>query len=117
MDNERAILALAALAQETRLEVFRLLVKHEPQGLPAGEIARRLGVAHTTLSAHLAGLTRAGLTKAERQSRSIIYRADLAAIQRLAEFLIEDCCRGMKDACGQVLAVGACIQSKETADV
>ncbi|MCI0466616.1 MAG: ArsR family transcriptional regulator, partial [Beijerinckiaceae bacterium] len=100
MNSDQAIEALAALAQETRLGVFRLLVKHEPQGLPAGEIARRLGVAHNTLSAHLAGLTRAGLTTAERQSRSIIYRANIAAIQRLAEFLIEDCCGGVPEACG-----------------
>src|SRR5450631_983652 len=103
MDSEKAILALAALAQATRLDVFRLLVKHEPEGLPAGEIARRLGVAHNTLSAHLGGLTRAGLTKAQRHSRSIVYRADLAALQRLASFLAEDCCGGLPAACEPVI--------------
>jgi ArsR family transcriptional regulator len=79
-----------------------LLVKHEPQGLPAGEIARRLGVAH--LSAHLAGLARAGLAKAEQHGRSIVYCANLAGIRRLAAFLVEDCCRGVPEACGPVMA-------------
>jgi ArsR family transcriptional regulator len=116
MNGDTAIQVLAALAQTTRLDVCRLLVKHEPDGLPAGEIARRLGVAHNTLSAHLAGLTRAGLTRAERQSRSIIYRADLAAIQRLVAFLVEDCCGGVPDECGQAIAADACFQSKVDAD-
>jgi ArsR family transcriptional regulator len=117
MDNGKAIRALAALAQATRLDVFRLLVKHEPEGLAAGEIARRLGVAHNTLSAHLAGLTRAGLTKAERHSRSIVYRADLAEIRRLAAFLVEDCCGGAPEACEPVMVERACFQPKVAADV
>jgi ArsR family transcriptional regulator, arsenate/arsenite/antimonite-responsive transcriptional repressor len=99
MNAEKAILALAALAQKTRLDVFRLLVKHEPEGLPAGEIARQLGVPHNTLSARLAGLTRTGLTHAERHSRSIVYRADLSLLRRLAAFLVEDCCDGAVEAC------------------
>ncbi len=77
MDPQPAILTLAALAQSTRLDVFRLLVKHEPDGLPAGDIARHLVVPHNTMSAHLGILSRAGLVRSERQSRSIIYRADL----------------------------------------
>lgn len=117
MDNDGAIQALAALAQATRLDVFRLLIKHEPGGLPAGEIARRLSVAHNTMSAHLAGLTRAGLTKAERHSRTIVYRADLAAIQRLAAFLAEDCCGGVPDSCGPVIDDRARCPSKVAADV
>jgi ArsR family transcriptional regulator len=92
MDNEAAIRALSALAQNTRLDVFRLLVTHEPKGLPAGEIARQLGVPHNTMSAHLGLLNRAGLIESARHSRSIIYRADLSAIRRLVAFLLENCC-------------------------
>jgi ArsR family transcriptional regulator len=117
MDHETAIQAFAALAQTTRLDVFRLLVKHEPEGLAAGEIARQLGVAHNTLSAHLAGLTRAGLTRAERHSRSITYRADLAVVRRLAAFLVEDCCGGVPEACEPVRAGRPEFQSKMAADV
>lgn len=117
MDDDTAIQVFAALAQGTRLDVFRLLVKHEPEGMPAGEIARQLGVAHNTVSAHLAGLTRAGLTHAERHSRSITYRADFVVIRRLAAFLVEDCCSGMPEACEPVMAGRADFQSKMTADV
>jgi DNA-binding transcriptional ArsR family regulator len=99
MEKEAAIQALAALAQDTRLDVFRLLVRNEPAGLPAGEIARRLGVPHTTMSAHLGQLSRSGLIWSERQSRSIIYRARISAVHRLAAFLLEDCCGGVREAC------------------
>ena len=75
-----AILALSALAQETRLDVFRLLVKHEPGGLPAGDIAKELAVPHNTLSSHLSILARADLVSSERRSRSIVYRANLATL-------------------------------------
>jgi DNA-binding transcriptional ArsR family regulator len=92
MDEEQAILAFAALAQPTRLQVFRLLVEHEPDGLAAGEIARQMAVPHNTMSSHLAVLTRAGLIEAERQSRAIIYRARLEAVRSLAGFLVKDCC-------------------------
>ena len=94
MESETAMEILAALAQSTRLDAFRLLVKHAPDGLPAGDVARLLGVPHNTLSAHFSVLARAGLVEAERRSRSIIYRADVGAIGRLAAFLIEDCCGG-----------------------
>lgn len=104
MESEQAILAFAALAQSTRLDVFRLLIAHEPHGLPAGEIARRLDVPHNTLSTHLAVLTRAGLIGAERQSRSIIYRARLEAVTQLAAFLLKDCCGGLPDICAPLLA-------------
>jgi ArsR family transcriptional regulator len=108
MDSDAAIQALAALAQGTRLDVFRLLVKHEPEGLPAGEIARQIAVPHNTMSAHLAALTRAGLIEGERQSRSIIYRANLDAIRRLVTFLLEDCCGGRPEACGSLVNDLAC---------
>ncbi|KAB0537328.1 DNA-binding transcriptional ArsR family regulator [Pseudochrobactrum saccharolyticum] len=99
MENETAITALAALAQTTRLETFRLLVKHEPNGLPAGELARVLDVPQNTMSAHLATLSRAGLIKGERQSRSIIYRADLDVFRELTLFMIKDCCGGNAALC------------------
>jgi DNA-binding transcriptional ArsR family regulator len=94
MENETAILALAALAQSTRLEVFRLLVRHEPDGLAAGEIARSLAVPANTLSSHLNVLSQAGLVRGERHSRSIIYRAEILRLHDLTSFLIEDCCAG-----------------------
>ena len=84
MESEEAILALAALAQGTRLDVFRRLVKHEPEGIAAGELARLLEVPQNTMSSHLAVLARAGLVAAERHSRSIIYRADLKAFQAVS---------------------------------
>jgi len=117
MDNDDAIQALSARAQKTRLDVFRLLVSHVPEGIPADEIARQLGVAHNTMSAHLAGLTRAGLTHAERHSRSITHRADVAVIRRLAAFLVEDCCCGVPEACESVMSSRASFQSKMAADV
>jgi DNA-binding transcriptional ArsR family regulator len=104
MDSEQAIVALAALAQSTRLSVFRLLVKHEPAGLAAGEIAKALAVPQNTMSAHLAILARAGLVMSERKSRSIIYRANLAAFQDLTSFMVEDCCGGRTELCSPVVA-------------
>lgn len=104
MDKEIAILALAALAQGTRLDTFKLLVRHEPDGLPAGEIARQLMVPHNTLSTHLAVLTRAGLVTAERRSQSIIYRANLATLRGMTLFLVKDCCGGRPELCGPLIA-------------
>jgi ArsR family transcriptional regulator len=104
MEEEQAILAFAALAQSTRLGVFRLLVKHEPEGLPAGEIAKAIAVPQNTMSAHLAVLARAGLVMSERRSRSIIYRADLATLQSLTSFMVEDCCGGRGELCAPVAA-------------
>ena len=104
MESEQAILVLAALAQSTRLGVFRLLVKHEPNGLAAGEIARAIAVPQNTMSAHLAILARAGLVMSERKSRSIIYRADLTVFQNLTSFMVEDCCGGRGDLCAPVAA-------------
>ncbi|HEX8471941.1 MAG TPA: metalloregulator ArsR/SmtB family transcription factor [Brevundimonas sp.] len=104
MDSEPAILALAALAQSTRLEAFRLLVRHEPDGLPAGEIADHLAVPANTMSAHLGVLSRAGLITSERRSRSIIYRADLDRVRDLVLFLLKDCCEGRADLCQPLLA-------------
>jgi ArsR family transcriptional regulator len=102
MESEQAILALAALAQSTRLGVFRLLVKHEPEGLAAGDIARAIAVPQNTMSAHLSILARAGLVMSERKSRSIIYRANLVAFQDLTSFMVEDCCGGRAELCAPV---------------
>jgi len=103
MEKEPVILSLTALAQATRLDVFRLLVSHEPEGLPAGEIARELAVLHNTMSTHLAILCRAGLIRSERRSRSIIYRADLERFRAVATFLLKDCCGGRPEVCAPLI--------------
>lgn len=104
MESEKAILAFAALAQSTRLDVFRLLMEHEPDGLPAGEIARNLAVPHNTMSTHLAILSRASLIEARRQSRSIVYRARLDAVRELTGFMVRDCCGGRPELCAPLIA-------------
>jgi DNA-binding transcriptional ArsR family regulator len=104
MESNQAISIFAALAQPTRLDVFRLLIAHEPDGLPAGEVARHMNVPHNTMSTHLAILTRAGLIEAERRSRSIIYRARLDAVRALTGFLIKDCCGGRPEICAPLIA-------------
>ena len=104
MDNLSAIAALAALAQPTRLEAFRLLVRHEPGGLPAGELAGLLGVPQNTLSVHLAVLSRAGLVTFERRGRLMIYRALLLRVRDLMLFLAQDCCGGNVGACAPLIA-------------
>ncbi|MBC9877997.1 helix-turn-helix transcriptional regulator [Bradyrhizobium sp. INPA01-394B] len=103
METNDAVLALAALSQSTRLEAFRTLVKHEPDGLAAGDLARLLEVPQNTLSAHLSILTRARLVTSERQSRSIVYRANLAEFRDVAVFLLQDCCGGLPEVCGPVV--------------
>jgi ArsR family transcriptional regulator, arsenate/arsenite/antimonite-responsive transcriptional repressor len=103
MESEQAILALAALAQSTRLDVFRLLVKHEPEGLAAGDIAKALAVPQNTMSSHLAILSRAGLVTAQRFSRSIVYRADLKAFESVVLFMLRDCCDGRPEICAPVV--------------
>ena len=95
-----AISALAALAQPTRLAIFRLLIKHEPVGITAGVIAETIGAPHNTLSSHLAILVRAGLLRSCREGRTIIYRSDVEGMQSLISFLIKDCCNGHPELCG-----------------
>ncbi len=109
MDSTVAIGALAALAQSTRLEAFRLLVSREPDGVAAGELARLLAIPQNTMSSHLAVLARAGLVHGERRSRSIIYRADLERFRSVALFLVEDCCGGRVEFCAPVISdLSAC---------
>lgn len=104
MDSTSAIAGLGALAQATRIDTFKLLVRHEPVGLPAGEIARRLDVPQNTMSAHLAILARGGLVRSERHGRSVIYRADLDGLRALMLFLVHDCCADSADLCAPLLA-------------
>lgn len=93
MQTKRILAALAALAQDTRLATYRLLVEHAPEGLPAGQIAERLEVAASSLSFHLKELTQAGLIVPQQQGRFIWYRADLDAMNGLVAYLTERCCR------------------------
>jgi DNA-binding transcriptional ArsR family regulator len=118
MESEDAILCLAALAQPTRLDVFKLLVKHEPEGLAAGDVARALAVPQNTMSSHLSVLSRAGLVSTQRFSRSIVYRADLMRLQAVLLFMLRDCCDGRPEICAPlVAALGPSCSPKEMADV
>ena len=99
MSDERALAALVALAHGTRLRVFRLLLREGPEGLPAGEIARRAAVPPSTMSSHLAQLEGAGLLRAWRQGLRIFYAADVAGIRALLGFLVADCCHGRPEIC------------------
>ncbi|MEP7154739.1 MAG: metalloregulator ArsR/SmtB family transcription factor [Betaproteobacteria bacterium] len=94
METKNMIAALAALAQETRLSIFRLLVETGPAGLPVGTIAETLGLANATLSFHLKELTHAGLTIATPSGRSIIYSADFNTMNGVIGYLSENCCAG-----------------------
>ena len=94
MKQAHAISALSALSQNLRLEVFRLLVRQGREGLPAGEIAREVGVPNSSLSFHLAQLQDAGLVDQRREGRSLIYSADYVQMDALIGFLTENCCEG-----------------------
>lgn len=94
MDSSEVIRALSALAQEHRLALFRLLIQAGGQGMSAGAIAEALRVPNSSLSFHLAALTKAGLVRQERQSRSLIYSADYGAMNDLVGYLMDNCCGG-----------------------
>ena len=104
MDTSRALAGLSALAQESRLKVFRLLVQRGPEGMAAGDIARNLKLPHNTLSSHLGILSRASLVKSRKESRSIIYSVDLEGTRDLLIFLVKDCCRGSPEVCEPLIA-------------
>ena len=108
MELSTAVTALEALAHETRLSVFRLLVQAGPSGLTAGAIADRMGALQNTMSSHLAKLHRAGIVTTERDGRHIIYRADFDAISSLIVYLMEDCCGGNAQVCEPVAASMQC---------
>src|SRR3954469_15960735 len=107
MEKSDAITALAALAQEARLDVFRLLVQAGTDGLPAGQIGERLGLPSATLSFHLSQLKQAGLVTFRREGRSLIYARQYAAMNGLLAYLTENCCQGDAAGCG----VGVCDSS------
>ena len=94
METKQAVQALSALAQDTRLGIFRLLVQAGPEGMAAGQIGDKLDLAPATLSFHLAGLTRAGLAQSRQEGRFVIYSADFQAMNALVGFLSENCCGG-----------------------
>ncbi len=103
MEIIAAVGALGALAQESRLKVFRLLVRAGPAGMAAGDIARKLKVPANTMSSHLAVLSRAKLATSRKESRSVIYAVDLEGTRALLSFLVEDCCRGRPDVCAPLI--------------
>jgi arsenate reductase len=102
METTEAAAAFAALSQETRLDLMRLLIAEGASGLPAGEIAARLAVPPSTLSFHLAALERAGLTQSTRQGRQIVHAVRIAGVRRLLSFLTEACCAGRPELCGDI---------------
>jgi DNA-binding transcriptional ArsR family regulator len=112
METTVAVTSLAALAHETRLLAFRLLIEAGPEGLPATEIANRLGVAKSLMSTHLNTLSRAGLTTVVRNGRHIIHTVDLSQTRALLSFLVKDCCNGDTERCtnllDQILPIANC---------
>ncbi len=110
MNADQAITALGALAQEHRLALFRLLVQNGEEGMAAGAIAEALGVPNSSLSFHLAQLSRAGLVRQERRHRSLIYSADYDAMNALVGYLMENCCGGT--ACAPASACAPSIQAE-----
>ncbi len=110
MDTNAALNAFDALSQETRLAIFRLLIKAGHDGLPAGTIADAVGGRQNTVSSHLATLARAGLIASTREGRVMRYRASFATAGDLVAFLLEDCCGGRPEVCSPLLANLSCLQ-------
>lgn len=110
MELREAVTALAALAQETRLSIFRLLIEAGPEGVPAGQIGEALEVAPATLSFHLKELNRAGLASSRQEGRFIYYSVDFEQMAALMTFLTQNCCQGMPQNCLTVVetALGRC---------
>jgi ArsR family transcriptional regulator, arsenate/arsenite/antimonite-responsive transcriptional repressor len=100
MTRPHALAALAALGQSTRLDIFRLLIRREPEGLSAGAIAEQIGCPQNTLSSHLSILARSGLVRGARDGRFIIYHANVEGMRALLGFLVTDCCDGHPELCG-----------------
>jgi ArsR family transcriptional regulator len=114
MDVSHAVAGLSALAHDGRLAIFRLLVKTGPDGMAAGDIARKLDTAPNTMSAQLLILSNAGLTRARRDGRSIIYAVDFDRMSDLLVFLTKDCCGGRAEICAPLVATvnDCCIPRK-----
>src|SRR5215213_1552447 len=114
MDERQALDAFAALAQDTRLRIVRLLVTAGPEGLPAGAVGEAVGASSSNLSFHLKELEHAGLIQSRRASRSIIYSAAYPALSDLVQFLMRDCCQGHPDVCVPAMAaLAACCADNE----
>ncbi|MGE3302835.1 MAG: ArsR/SmtB family transcription factor [Hyphomonadaceae bacterium] len=107
MESTKALEALGALAQASRLEVFRLLVRAGPEGVPATEIARAVGAPASTMSSHLGILSQAGLISARRESRTIFYSINLEGVRGLFDFLAADCCGGRPELCAPLARYAA----------
>ena len=105
METTKVVAALSALAQDTRLGIFRLLVRTGPSGLSAGLIAKEMGVVASTLSHHLGLLEQAELVQSSRRGRNVIYTTNLEGIRALLTFLIQDCCGGRPELCGDLRTV------------
>ncbi len=105
MDKELAIEAFAALAQDSRLAIYRLLVREGPGGLPVGDISKALDIVPSTLSGHLGVLRRAKLLNSTRRKREIHYAANLGAMRDLLRFMLEDCCGGRVEHCGEIVSL------------
>jgi len=103
METKQALEAFSALSQETRLAVLRRLMQALPGNVPAGDIARDLDVPASTMSTHLAILSRAGLVASERNGRVISYRADMDGVRELLGFLVNDCCQGKPELCSDLM--------------
>lgn len=114
MYQHKAVSAFAALGHETRLAVFRLLIQAGEQGISAGVIAERAGILQNTLSAQLKILVQAELVTAERDGRTIIYRADMNGLGSLLSFVMEDCCNGQPDLCRPVVETLTCCKLDPT---
>ncbi|WP_117193883.1 ArsR/SmtB family transcription factor [Rhizobium terrae] len=108
MNERQALASFAALSQETRLQIVRMLVVAGPAGLAAGVIAETLDMSPSNVSFHLKELDRSGLISQQRESRSIIYFANYEALGRLVRFLMEDCCAGHPEICAPAAEVAAC---------
>lgn len=114
METKEAVIALAALAQETRLSIFRLLVQAGPEGIPVGRIGEALKVAPATLSFHLKELYHSGLISSRQESRFIYYTANFERMAAIMTFLTKNCCQGMPRECLTVVetALGSCCPPK-----
>ncbi len=114
MDQRQALGAFAALSQETRLQIVRMLVVAGPDGMAAGTVAEKAEVSPSNVSFHLKELERSGLISQKRESRSIIYTANYQALGGLIRFLMEDCCAGNAEICAPAAAVAACCNPQTT---
>ena len=114
MEINKAVTALSSLAQESRLTIFRMLVKAGPEGMPAGKIAEKMKIPANTLSFHVKELANAGLVKSRKVGRSVIYQMNAPNIGELMSFLTEDCCQGHPDLCLPASASSCCESATES---